>query len=95
MIAKLTSKILGDLIKGSPFGFVDRILGMIWGCIKSVFLISIFMLIISLIMSLPLGNLNNWFIEDMKLNQEGFGIAKFLFNNNPIIFVINLVKSKL
>ncbi len=94
LLVKLFSKILGDVIKNSPFGFIDRILGMIWGFLKSVIVISVLMLIVSAIMSLPIKSVNDWLLLDMKLESEQFSIAKFIYENNPILLIISYLKGQ-
>ena len=94
LIVKLIAKVLGDIIKNSPFGFIDRILGLIWGFVKATFIVSIFMLVLSLVMSLPIDSINSWLIADMKINEEGFGVAKLIYEHNPILFIIELFKNK-
>lgn len=94
LLVKLLSKILGDAIKNSPFSFLDRILGMIWGCLKGILVASVLMLIVSMVMSLPVQSINDWLIADMKLNTEDFGIAKFIYEHNPILIAITYFRGK-
>ena len=94
LLVKLIAKVLGDIIKNSPFGFIDRILGLIWGFVKATFIVSIVMLLLSLIMSLPIDEINNWLISDMKIDQSSFGIAKFIYEHNPILLIIEMFKAK-
>lgn len=92
LLVKLIAKILGDIIKNSPFGFLDRILGMIWGVVKATFIASIFMLLLSLVMSLPIESVNDWLVADMKIGVDEFGIAKFIYEHNPIVLIIEHFK---
>lgn len=94
LVVKLIAKLLGDAIKNSPFGFIDRILGAIWGIVKATFIVSILMLLISLVMSLPIAEVNEWLINDMKLNTDEFGLAKFIYEHNPIMLIISQFKLK-
>ena len=94
LLIKLFAKIFGDAIKKSPFSFIDRILGMIWGTVKATFIISIAMLLLSLILNLPIESVNEWIVNDMRLGVDDFGVSKFIFEHNPIIYIIEQFKNK-
>lgn len=90
IIIKVIAKLFGNIVRGSALGFVDGVLGAIWGSVKICILISILMLALSFVVTMPFGeSINEWIITDMKLNEEGFGIAKFFYENNLILFVIS------
>ena len=94
LVVKILAKAFGDAVKGSPFSFIDRILGLIWGAVKATFIISILMLLISLILNLPITAVNEWITTDMNLGTEEFGVSKFIFEHNPILMIIEQFKSK-
>ncbi len=94
LLIKLFAKVFGDAIKKSPFSFLDRILGLIWGAVKATFIISIAMLLLSLILNLPIQSVNDWIVADMKLGGEDFGVSKYIFEHNPILYIIEQFKNK-
>lgn len=90
ILIKILSKIFGDAVRGSALGVVDGVLGAIWGCVKVLILVSTIMLALSFIVSLPFGEaINEWITNDMRLTEEGFGIAKFFYEKNPILLIIS------
>lgn len=92
IIIKVIAKLFGNIVRGSALGFVDGVLGAIWGSVKICILISVLMLALSFVVSMPFGDpINEWITIDMKLNEEGFGIAKFFYENNLILFVISKI----
>lgn len=90
LMVKLLSKILGDVMRKGALGFIDGILGAIWGFAKATIIVSIIMLVVSLIMTLPIGDeVSSWLINDIGLNKDTFTISKFVYENNPIVFIIS------
>lgn len=90
ILIKVISKIFGDAVRGSALGVVDGVLGAIWGCFKVLILVSILMLALSFVVTLPFGeSINEWVINDMRLNGSGIGIGRFFFEKNPILFIIS------
>ncbi len=90
IITKILAKLFGNIVRGSALGFIDGTLGAIWGAVKVTILVSLFMLGLSFIVTMPFGDtINEWITNDMKLAEEGFGIAKFFYENNPILFVLS------
>lgn len=90
IIIKVIAKLFGNIVRGSALGFVDGVLGAIWGSVKICILISVLMLALSFVVTMPFGeSINEWIITDMRLNEEGFGIAKFFYENNLILFAIS------
>lgn len=90
IVVKILAKVFGNIVRGSALGFIDGTLGAIWGAIKVTILVSLFMLGLSFIVTMPFGDaINEWITVDMKLTEEGFGIAKFFYENNPLLFVLS------
>ncbi len=91
IIIKILAKVIGGAVRGSMLGFIDGLLGAVWGLVKVTIFISLAMLLLSFIVSIPsIGdNINAWITNDMKLGEEGFGIAKFVYENNPILWLIS------
>ncbi len=90
IIVKVISSICSHIVKGSALGFLDGTLGAIWGAVKICILISILMLGLSFIVTMPFGeSINEWITMDMRLNDDTFGIGKFFYENNPILYIIS------
>lgn len=89
IILKVIAHMFGKAIRGSAIGLIDGVLGFMWGCVKATIVISVAMLLLSLLTTLPIGeSINNWLIKDMKLNEDNIGIAKFIYENNPILILL-------
>jgi len=92
LIVKLLGKLSGRIVRGSALGVVDGALGALWCGVKVTIFVSLFMLLLSAISTMPFGvSINEWITTDMKLAEEGFGIGKFFYEYNPIIYFINLL----
>lgn len=90
LLVKLLGRIIGGAVRGSALGLIDGFLGAVWSLVKATFILSCLFLILSFVCTLPFGeSINAWITNDMKLTEEGFGIAKFLYQNNPILFVLD------
>lgn len=95
IIVKIIAKLFGNIVRGSALGMVDGVLGAIWGAVKVCIFVSIIMLGLSLVVTMPFGDsVNEWITTDMRLNSEEFGIAKFFYENNLILFVISKISFK-
>lgn len=92
ILVKLISKILGGAVRGSALGIIDGALGFIWGLVKSGILVSTAMLLLSLVISLPyLQTASEWIANDMHLNDDVMSISKFIYLNNPLIFIFSKI----
>lgn len=92
LVVRLIGKLIGGAVRGSALGFIDGFFGAAWCLIKATFILSCLFLILSFVVTLPFGeSINTWITNDMKLTEEGFGVAKFLYQNNPILFIFNKI----
>ncbi len=91
IIFKLIFRGLTKLSENSAIGVVNRILGLTWGLVKTFIVVCIAMVILSSLTSISgLGDSIYSFISsDMKLEVEGFGIAKFFYQQNPLITILS------
>lgn len=90
IIIKIIASLLKNAVKGNALSAIDGILGLAWGAVKAGIIISVLFLIMSFLVTLPFGqSLNEWLIKDMKLAEEGFGIAKYIYQNNPILLLLD------
>lgn len=93
IIAKIIASLAKKIVRGSALGFFDGLLGAAWSAVKVAFFVSLGMLLLSLVTTMPFGaSVSEWITNDMKLLEEGFGIAKYFYEYNPIIYVINFFK---
>ena len=92
IVLKIIGKIFSHVVRSSALGIIDGMLGAIWGAIKATIIVSLVLLGISFIVTTPIGaSINEWITEDMGLLKEEFGIAKFLYQNNPLLFLISKI----
>ena len=88
ILAKLSSKI----VRGSALGFFDGLLGAAWSGVKVAIFVSLVMLGLSFVSTLPFGQeINSWVTNDMRLLDDSFGIAKIFYEHNPLVYVIDLL----
>lgn len=91
LFAKLLASLAKKIVRGSALGLFDGILGALWCGVKVGIFVSLAMLLLSFITTMPFGGpITEWLNKDMKLLEEGFGIAKFFYEFNPIFYVLDL-----
>lgn len=96
LFVKLLSKIFGGFVKGSALGFLDSVLGVVWAVVKSFIIVSVSVFILSIVSSFPFAEaLNNWIETDINTTTEGYRIAKFFYENNPILKLLEFIEFKL
>lgn len=90
VLMKLLGKLLGKIVKGGAFNVLDRVLGCIWGLTKAAVFVWLFFFAISFIISIPAAEgINTWFSADIGLGTEEFGLAKYLYENNAVVYIIS------
>lgn len=91
---KILAKIFSHIVRSSALGIIDGILGAIWGAIKATIIVSVFMLLISFVVTMPWGQqINEWFIKDISIAKSGLKFAKFFYEYNPILQLISYISS--
>lgn len=91
LFSKLMAAIAKKIVRGSALGFFDGLLGAAWCGVKVSIFVSLAMLLLSFVTTLPFGApVAEWISNDMRLVEEGFGIAKFFYEFNPIYYVLDL-----
>lgn len=93
IIIKILIKVLDSLTQGGILNVINRILGLALGLAKSCIFVCVCMLVISILVKY-IEPLNNFIVDDLKLGVEGFGIGKYLYENNPLITLWNLFFKK-
>ena len=92
IIVKVLAKLSSKIVKGSALGFFDGLLGAAWGGVKVTIFVSLVMLGLSFLSTLPYGQeINTWLANDMRLMDDSFGIGKIFFEHNPLLYIINLI----
>lgn len=91
IMIKLIGRAMSKSAKKSVLGIFDRLLGGAWGLAKGLIIISLLLLLMRTVITLPfIGEPILAFItEDMQLESEGFGIAKYLYENNLVLLIID------
>ncbi|MFA6843203.1 MAG: CvpA family protein [Bacilli bacterium] len=94
IILRLIFMIFRKAIKSIEFfNSVDKFFGAVWSLVLCTTIISVVMLVITLLTGAgSLGNsIEAWAISDMRLDQDGFGIAKLFYQHNLILRLISSI----
>ena len=87
---KVLAIIFSKIVKSSALSLLDGILGLVWGAIQATIIVSLVMLGLSFIITLPsCEQINEWVTQDLVIAKSGLRVAKFFFDNNPLLFVFN------
>lgn len=91
IILKLVTKMIDKLFNFSFMGIFNRLFGALLGAIKALIIVSVIMFGLSFAMTVPFISslIGDFLATDMGLGTEGFGVAKFLYENNPIQLIIS------
>lgn len=87
LIIKLIVNLLNIIFDRGLLGFFNKILGAALGLVKSIIFISLAMLLLSTLASV-IPSINDFVVSDLKLNESGFRIGKFFYENNILIEII-------
>lgn len=69
----------------------DRIVGLFGGLFFGICIVDIFCFVILGMMSIPLfESVNNYIIAEMQLDTSGFTFAKFMYEHNLLLYLLNL-----
>lgn len=87
IVMKLLVHFIDSAVKKSKaIGGVNKLLGFVLGLAKSVVIVSLVMLALSALSGF-FPSINDFMILDMKIGVDGFGIGKFFYEKNPVIWV--------
>ena len=91
IILRIVFGFFKKLSESKTIGTLDRILGLAWGLVRTLITICLIMSFLSFIVSVPgIGDKINEFItSDMKLEEEGFGLAKYFYLQNPLMAILS------
>lgn len=89
-------KIFGEITKRSTIGAIDRFLGAIAGLVMGIVIVGIITSGITfMISSNIIPSAAEWLISDMHLNDDSVVcISKIVYNNNPIIYILQLLQKQ-
>lgn len=94
IIVKIIGHKLGKSVQKGALGWVDRLLGGIWGLAKGLLIVSVVLLLAKGLTSLPLvgEKILEFITIQLKLGTPGFTPAKYLYENNLLLKLIELIK---
>ena len=96
VVVFLVIRIIGHIFsKGaekSPLGLVNRVLGLVWGVAKAAIIVCV--LLIAYQALTKIGFINDLFSRWIDLENKGWGITVWLYNNNFITKIIELIGKK-
>ncbi len=89
IIMKILVHFIDSFVKNSKaISGINKLLGFALGFAKAVVIVSLLMLALS-----ALGGffpaINEFMITDMKIGVEGFGVGKFIYEKNPVLWVFD------
>lgn len=89
LVLKILGNIFSSTIKDSFLGLLNHLLGGAFGLAKALVMISVVMLIISILMKVPLvgPQIEKILAED--LNSTEFCLTRYLYENNPLNYLLN------
>jgi uncharacterized membrane protein required for colicin V production len=93
MIVFVILKLLAKVVTKLPvIKQVDQVLGVLFGLVKITAIIFILLFILGLLMTIPAidGAIGDFVAADMLLNEEGFRLSKWLYDNNLLKQIINV-----
>lgn len=93
IVIKILISILDSIAKEGILNVINRILGLLLGVARALLIVCICLFIVSLLVKF-IEPLNTFIVDDLKLETEGFGIGKYLYENNPLIILWNLIFNK-
>ena len=73
--------------------FVNKTLGLLLGAVKGAILVCIIVLVIS-ILARYVTSVNDFVVNEFALNSETFSIAKYIYENNPLVLIWNIVSNR-
>lgn len=85
ILFKILGHFLNKLFSGKVLGFVNKILGAALGLVKATLIVCVLMLLLSTLSGM-IPAVNDFVVAD--LSQNGLGIAKYLYESNPLVALI-------
>ena len=94
VIVKIIGHSLGKSVQKGALGWIDRILGGVWGLAKGLLIISVILLLAKGLTSLPFvgDKVLEVLTKQLQLGTPGFSLGKYLYENNLLLKLIELLK---
>lgn len=90
MIVRMVVNLIDDILSFSIFGIVNRLGGVAFSLAKGIIVVSVLMLLLSTLAALIPG-LHRFLIRDLRLDDDGFGLGRFFYRDNPLFRLINML----
>ncbi len=95
IVIKLVAKLLNSFAnKTVVVNVINRIIGLVIGLVKGAVIVCIVLFISSVIAKYS-ESVNNFLVNSLKLGTDATGIGKYLYENNPLITLWNIIFKKL
>lgn len=93
IIVKIIGHNLGKSVQKGALGWIDRFLGGIWGLAKGLLIVCVVLLLLKGLTTIPLlgEKVSDFLTIQLKLNSEGFLPGKYLYENNLLLKLIELI----
>lgn len=98
LVTFILMKIIGHMfsksVKKGALGWVDRLLGVVWGLAKGLVIISVVLLLAKALTTLPFigEDVLTFLTNDMKLGSTQFMPGRYLYENNLLLKFIESLK---
>lgn len=93
LVVFIVVRIIGHIIsKGtekSPLGLVNRVLGLVWGLAKAVIIVCVVLIAYQALTKI--GFINDLLSRWINLDDKGWGITVWLYENNFITKIIDMI----
>ena len=94
ILIKILIRVLDSLVDNGILKVINKSLGLLLGVAKGAILVCIVVFVMSILARYITG-VNDFVIKEFALESEGFSIAKYLYENNPLVLLWNIVSSKM
>ncbi|MDD3349210.1 MAG: CvpA family protein [Bacilli bacterium] len=89
IIMKVLVHFIDSFVKNSKaISGINKLLGFALGFAKAVIIVSLLMLALSALGGF-FPSINEFMLTDMKIGLEGFGVGKFFYEKNPVLWVFD------
>ena len=89
IVMKILIHFIDSFVKKSKaVSGINKLLGLALGFAKAIVIVSLLMLALSALGGL-FPAINEFMIADMKIEIEGYGIGKFIYEKNPVLWVFD------
>ena len=94
IIIKVIIKVLDSFVEEGILNVVNKILGLLLGVAKGAIVVCVSLLLLSLLAQY-VTSVSEFVTNDLQLMTEHVGIARYLYENNPLIAITNALLGKI